>query len=95
LYRQRIRRGPRLDYYAAVAALFAAVVAFAFGATGVGIVAAAVWLALTVRLAALRLVGTRRTWRHIGEMLVTSAAIPLLAVFWRIVGAVRYRVVLL
>jgi hypothetical protein len=28
-------------------------------------------------------------------MLVTSAAIPLLAVFWRLVGAVRYRVVFL
>jgi glycosyltransferase involved in cell wall biosynthesis len=95
LYRQRIRRRPRLDYYAAVAALFAAVAAFVFDATALGIVAAAAWLALTVRLAARRLKGTRRTWRHVGEMLVTSAAIPLLAVFWRIVGAVRYRVVLL
>ena len=29
------------------------------------------------------------------ELLATSAAIPLLAVFWRAVGAVRYRVVFL
>ncbi|HVJ31351.1 MAG TPA: glycosyltransferase family 2 protein, partial [Gammaproteobacteria bacterium] len=95
LYRQRIRRRPRLDYYAAVAALFGAVAAFAVEATAVAVAAAAVWLALTLRLAARRLAGTRRTWRHVGEMLVTSAAIPPLAVFWRIVGAIRYRVVLL
>ncbi|HWN39436.1 MAG TPA: glycosyltransferase [Gammaproteobacteria bacterium] len=95
LYRQRIRRRPRFDYYAAVAALLVAVVAFAFDVTTVGIVAFAAWLALTLRLAVRRLAGTRHEWRHVGEMLVTSAAIPLLAVFWRIVGAVRYRVVLL
>ena len=75
--------------------VIAAVAAMAFNAAAIGMVAAAAWLALTVRLAARRLAGTRRTWRHVCEMLVTSAAIPLLAVFWRIVGAVRYRVVLL
>ena len=95
LYRQRIRRRPRLDYYAVVAALLAAIAALAAEATAVAIAAAAVWLGLTLRLAARRLAGTRRTWRHVAEMLVTSAAIPPLAVFWRIVGAARYRVVLL
>jgi GT2 family glycosyltransferase len=94
-YRERIRRAPRLDYYAAVAALVAAPAALAAQATAVGIGAAAVWLALTAHLAARRLAGTRLEWRHVGEMLVTSAAIPPLAVFWRLVGAVRYRVVFL
>jgi glycosyltransferase involved in cell wall biosynthesis len=95
LYRQRIRRAPRLDYYATVAAVLAAVAAFAVGAHWLGASAAAVWLALTARLAVRRLEGTRHEWRHVGEMLVTSAAIPPLAVFWRIVGAARYRVVFL
>lgn len=95
LYRQRIRRTPRFDYYAAVAALVAAPAAFALGAPTLGAGAAAAWLALTARFAARRLEGTRREWRHVGEMLATSALIPLLAVFWRIVGAARYRVVFL
>jgi GT2 family glycosyltransferase len=95
LYRQRIRRGPRVDYYAVVAAFLTALVSFALGAPGVGSAAAVLWAALTLRLAMRRLDGTQREWRHVGEMLVTSAAIPLLAVFWRIVGAARYRVVFL
>lgn len=95
LYRQRIRRMPRFDYYAIVAALLAALGGVAFDAPAVAAAAAAVWLALTVRFAASRLAGTRRAWRHVGEMLVTSAAIPPLAVFWRLVGAARFRVVFL
>ena len=95
LYRQRIRRRPRFDYYATVAALGAGVTALALGAATVAAAAGAVWLALTARFSAQRLAGTRREWRHIGEVLVTSAAIPPLAVFWRVVGAVRFRVVLL
>jgi GT2 family glycosyltransferase len=95
LYRQRIRRKPRLDYYATVAALLAVPAAFALDAPAIGFAAVCAWLASTVHFTARRLRGTRREWRHVGEMLVTSAAIPLLAVFWRLVGAVRYRVVFL
>jgi glycosyltransferase involved in cell wall biosynthesis len=95
LYRQRIRRAPRFDYYAVVGALLAALTSFALGARGLGAAAALIWAALTVRLALRRLKATRHDWRHVGEMLVTSAAIPPLAVFWRIVGAARYRVVFL
>jgi hypothetical protein len=29
---------------------------------------------------------------HVAEMVVTSALLPPLAVFWRLAGAVRYRV---
>ncbi|HUQ51779.1 MAG TPA: glycosyltransferase [Gammaproteobacteria bacterium] len=94
-YRRRIRRTPRFDYYAVVAALGTAVTAFALGAAQVAAAAAVVWLALTARLCLQRLAGTRRQWRHVGEMLVTSAVIPPLAVFWRVVGAIRFRVVLL
>ena len=95
LYRERIRRAPRLDYYAVVATLLVSVAALALGFTAAAVGAGAAWLALTVRLAQRRLAGTRRDWRGVGEMLATSAAIPLLAVFWRAVGAVRYRVVFL
>jgi GT2 family glycosyltransferase len=95
LYRQRIRKRPRLDYYAAVAALGGGVAAAALGGATAAAAFVAVWLAMTARFSAQRLAGTRQGWRHVGEMLVTSAAIPPLAVFWRVVGAVRFRVVLL
>ena len=95
LYRQRIRRAPRFDYYAIVAALFVASLGLALDAPAVTVAAAAVWLLLTIRFAASRLADTRRAWRDVGEVLVTSAAIPPLAVFWRVVGAARFRVVFL
>jgi GT2 family glycosyltransferase len=95
LYRERIRATPRLDYYVVVATLLASLTAVALGFTAVGAGAAVAWLVLTLRLAARRLEGTRHDCAQVGEMLATSAAIPLLAVFWRAVGAVRYRVVFL
>jgi len=36
--------------------------------------------------------GTSKAPTHIAEMIVTSILIPPLSVFWRIVGALRYRV---
>jgi hypothetical protein len=54
--------------------------------------AGAIWIALTARLCMRRLSGTTKTPSHVAEMIVTSALIPPLAVFWRIAGAIRYRV---
>jgi hypothetical protein len=56
---------------------------------GLGFVA---WLLLTGRLCAHRLRGAARTPAHVAEMVITSALLPPLAVFWRLAGAVRYRV---
>lgn len=95
LYRQRVRRWPRVDYYATVAALVTAAAAALAGSPLVAVSAGAVWLALTVLFCARRLRGTRRDPKHFWEMLVTSAVIPPLAVFWRTVGAIRFRVAFL
>jgi hypothetical protein len=35
---------------------------------------------------------TVKTPAHIAEMIVTSALIPPVAVFWRLIGAVKFRV---
>jgi GT2 family glycosyltransferase len=85
LYRSRIRRLPRWDYYAITGSLF-------LGLAIPGILL--VWGALTARFFFRRLQGTSKAPRHLLEMLVTSIAIPPLAVFWRLVGALRYRVAL-
>ena len=47
----------------------------------------------TLRFAIRRLSGTSHDARHVAEMLWTSIAIPPLSIWWRLVGAFRYRVV--
>jgi hypothetical protein len=39
-----------------------------------------------------RLQGSASSVAHVADMVVTSALIPPLAVFWRLLGAVKYRV---
>jgi GT2 family glycosyltransferase len=92
LYRQKIRRLPRWDYYLIVAALLLALLGLAAANRALAIAGAAVWLMLTTLFCLKRLRGTSKTVSHIAEMMVTSALIPPLAVFWRLVGAVRFRV---
>jgi GT2 family glycosyltransferase len=86
LYRSRIRRAPRWDYYATVASLFA------------GLwwpPALVLWAALTLRFCFYRLRGTSKAPRHVLEMIVTSILIPPLSVYWRLRGALKYRVALI
>jgi glycosyltransferase involved in cell wall biosynthesis len=82
LYRERIRRAPRWDYYLIVGGLLAAPF------SGWALV---LWGALTLRFLIQRLRGTRLTGGHVLEMLVTSILIPPVAVFWRVMGAFRFR----
>lgn len=82
LYRSRIRRAPRWDYYLVVASLLLSV------ASPWWLV---VWAVLTARFCLHRLRGTSKSPAHIAEMVVTSILIPPLSVFWRLVGALRFR----
>jgi GT2 family glycosyltransferase len=95
LYRARIRKQPRWDYYATVAALCVFGVAAARGAPPTAIAAGGAWLALTARFCAARLGRASKSPMHVAEMILTSAAIPPAAVFWRLIGAVRFRVLFL
>lgn len=93
LYRSRVGRlRAPASYYAIVAATAAAPVAGLAGhaLAAVGLLAAAAVLIL--RLALKRLHGTARTPQHVAEMLLTSAAIPFLSLFWRVRGGLRFRV---
>jgi glycosyltransferase involved in cell wall biosynthesis len=90
-YRSRIRRHPRWDYHIATGALLATPMALALGAPGTALAAGAVWIAITGALSVKRLRHTSRRLGHVTEMVVTSALIPPLAMFWRIAGAIRYR----
>lgn len=92
LYRSKIAPRAPIRYYVVVALLVSAALLASGGYWKTAALAMSGWLAWTLWFAAVRLHGTRRDLRHVAEMLVTSAAIPVLAVFWRIAGALRYRV---
>jgi GT2 family glycosyltransferase len=92
LYRQKIRATPRWDYYLTVFALMMSLYGWVAHNDFVFIPFAMLWLAMTMRFLLARLHGTTKSFSHIAEMLVTSIMIPPHAVFWRLVGAVRYRV---
>ena len=91
LYRQRIRARPPLAYYGVVLALVAVLAAAAAGQFALMLAAAAIWLLLTWKFCRVRLSGTSHRPRHVAEMVATSVAIPVAAVYWRLAGALRYR----
>jgi GT2 family glycosyltransferase len=92
LYRQQIRRWPRWDYYATVAALAAAGCLGVAGLAMPSLVAAGLWAILMGQFVVRRLRGATRRPSRVAEMVITSALIPTLASFWRIYGAVKFRV---
>jgi glycosyltransferase involved in cell wall biosynthesis len=92
LYRQRIQARPPWNHYATVAALLLTVALIAAGRLLGALVPAAVWLGLTAEFFLRRLRGTSHSPRHVLEMAWTSVLIPPLAVFWRLRGALEYRV---
>lgn len=94
-YREKIRATPRWDYYITVAALGISAVAASAGKGQVAGGAALVWLGMTGGLFLKRVNGTSKTPPHIAEMLLTSMLIPPMAVYWRMVGALRFRVAFL
>jgi glycosyltransferase involved in cell wall biosynthesis len=50
-----------------------------------------IWLALTGWFVFKRLRNTKRNLTHIAEMIVTSAVIPVLSVYWTIYGAIKFK----
>jgi GT2 family glycosyltransferase len=92
LDRERVQASPPWMYYAIVGALLGAVVAAFFSLGWLVIVMLGAWALLTASFCARRLRGTSRAPGHVAEMIVTSMLIPPLAVYWRLRGAVRFRV---
>jgi len=92
LYRERIQAAPPWRYYGIAGALLASVGLALGGRRRAALAAVGVWLLLTGQFCAVRLRHTSRAPGHVAEMLVTSALIPLLAVYWRLRGALSFRV---
>ncbi|HET6884018.1 MAG TPA: glycosyltransferase [Pirellulales bacterium] len=90
LYRQLIPAMPR-DYYASAGSLAVAIGAGILGHKIWCAIAAGCWFSLTAQFCLRRLRGTSRAPAHVAEMVVTSAVIPPLSLFWHLCGAWRYR----
>jgi hypothetical protein len=63
-----------------------------WGAMVVAMIALGVWTVLMGRFLARRLRGNSHAPLHVLEMLTTSLLIPFLSIFWRLYGAVKFRV---
>lgn len=92
LYRQRIQSSPPWHYYCIVSALLIVLVTALSAFWIPAIFALGAWVTLTGRFCVQRLRHTSHMPHHILEMVVTSMAIPPLAIFWRLYGAIRFRV---
>ncbi|MEZ2352448.1 glycosyltransferase family 2 protein [Caballeronia sp. RCC_10] len=92
LFKERIRSTPPLLYYAILAVVVIALLAFVNGNATLGLLGLEVWLALSAWFCLKRLKTTALTRTHILEMAWTSLWIPFLSIYWRLYGAVKFRV---
>jgi len=95
LYRERIGRAPPWSYYVIVAAIFGMMLGLVAGSDIAIALCFAAWLVLTTRFTLKRLEGTTRTRGRMIEVVLESMATPPFAVFWRLMGALRFRVLFL
>ncbi|MBA2677289.1 MAG: glycosyltransferase [Ktedonobacteraceae bacterium] len=95
LYRQKVQARPPWHYYSILGALLVAIVAGIFGLWLLSLIALTAWLFMTLRFSLQRLRKTIHTPAHIAEMLLTSALIPPICIFWRVYGMLRFRVLFL
>ncbi|MDQ6680410.1 MAG: glycosyltransferase [Pseudomonadota bacterium] len=95
LYRERILPSPPWNYYAIVGLTLAAPALWFVDIGGSAVVSLLFALGGVLRLAAKRLRRTSHTPGHVGEMVLTSALIPFLSVYWRLRGAIHFRVLFL
>jgi cellulose synthase/poly-beta-1,6-N-acetylglucosamine synthase-like glycosyltransferase len=92
LFRSRIQRQPPLRYYAIILCFITALAGTLSGKKEIAFEFTFGWLGLTVFFAVDRLRGASRQFSHVIEMALTSLIVPFLSVFWRLYGAVKFRV---
>lgn len=92
LYRTCIQSTPPYNYYRTVAAILGMAVGIVFRKRSLAIRSLGWWLWLTGTFCLRRLRGTSHGPSHAAEMIVTSILIPPLALYWRLRGALRFKV---
>lgn len=92
LYRQKIRTGSPWECYLIVAALLSCLTALALHQFVVAAAAGATWLFLTGWFGVQRLAMGPATASHIAEIVASAVLTPPLKLFWRLRGALKFRV---
>jgi GT2 family glycosyltransferase len=95
LYKKRIQPTPPWHYYIIFGCIFLFLIGILASAPILSLMAFMGWMLLTGWFAFKRLHKTSHSLSHVAEMLVTSAIIPILSLYWRIYGALKYKVMLI
>jgi glycosyltransferase involved in cell wall biosynthesis len=95
LYRERIQRHAPWHYYIIIASFIAFLASAVVGATSFMLFPLLLWAGFTLLFVLKRVRNTSKSLTHLSEMLVTSAVIPFLSVYWRLYGAVKFRTLFL
>jgi len=91
-YRRDLQAWPPLHYYAIVALALTGVVAVLMGLPLLAAAAGLGWLLLEAWFFVRRIDGISHQPQHVLDMAYTSLLIPPLSVYWRLLGALRFRV---
>lgn len=92
LYRKHIQASPPWPHYITSGFLLLALLSLFTPIKLLAIIFLLAWLYMSGRFCIQRLRKTSHAPGHVLEMIVTSACIPLLVVFWRLWGMIRFRV---
>ena len=92
LYREKIQPAPAWNYYIMVCSFFI----FLFSILNLhvypAIISGCCWLILLTGFIHKRLANTSHNFSHVIEMIITSAIIPFLSVYWTLYGAWKFKV---
>lgn len=92
LYHRFNRHEPPWAYYFTVGLVLLSGLAAVIGALWLAAILAGGWMMMSAVFCLRRLRGSTHRPAHVMEMIVTSLLIPPYAVYWRLYGAVQYRV---
>ena len=92
LYKEKIEPNPPWHYYAISVFLLILVIGMISGRTIPKVAGLTGWAVMTSWFAARRLRTTSHSWNHVSEMILTSAIIPMLSLFWKFYGSWKFRV---
>ena len=95
LYKQKISAKPLLNYYAMILLLSISVICLMNEFYTAALLSFLAWLFLLTEFTVRRLKATSKNMSHVIEMIITSALIPFLSVFWTLYGSFKYKTLLL
>ncbi|WP_080060106.1 glycosyltransferase family 2 protein [Spirosoma aerolatum] len=97
LFRERIPSYRRqiVQYYVSVISIMASLVGLCLGEWGLAMIGLSIWAILSTDLIMRHLPQETLTWTTAKHAIITALATPFLSVYWRLYGAVKYKVLYL